>query len=239
MRYTGLIAFFVLLLLLVSCDIFAQQFVRGKIHKKESTEMLQAVTVRNFSREEFNLSDMGGNFRILADRGDTLIFSSAGYKSDTLVVGTFMLTDGVDVFLEPRVVALPTVRVGGVSNYQLDSIQRRKDYDWVYDHGKTKMLEKDRHGRDGVGIGLNIPTRSTADKQREKLKKRLIQEEEDYYIDSRFTRDYVTRLTKMQGDSLQTFMVRYRPSYEFCRTATNQDILLYINDSWKKFKTGG
>jgi len=30
-------------------------------------------------------------------------------------------------------------------------------------------------------------------------------------------------------------MYRYRPSYTFSRKATNEDILLYINDSLKKF----
>ena len=45
----------------------------------------------------------------------------------------------------------------------------------------------------------------------------------------------MARVTGLKGDSLQRFMYRYRPSYAFCRKATNEDILLYINASLKKF----
>jgi len=231
MRYT----FFGILLLLSSANGYAQQFLNGKVRKKGTTEVLMSVSIQNITRHQFNLSDEGGNFKIEAQEGDLLIFSSVGYQADTLLVTAPMFVGQYQVFLEPRAVALPTVRVGGQSNYQLDSMERRKDYDWVYDHKGVRLVDKNKQG-DGIGASLNLPIYTSAERQRERLKKRLIQEEEDFYIDSRFGREYVSRLTHLQGDSLQMFMFRYRPTYQFCRMANNTDILLWINDSIKLFR---
>lgn len=233
--YIRYIAFWVVLIL-CSFNGLAQQFyLNGKIRKAGGSEVLVSVSVHNLTRQKYNLSDQGGNFKIQALDGDVIIFSSAGYLSDTLTVTVSMLAGPYDLTMEPRVVALPKVEVGGLSNYQLDSLERRQDYAWVYDRGAAPLVDKQRQG-DGVGVNLNLPFNSSEDRERKKLKKRLIQEEQQYYIDSRFNRDYVARLTRLQGDSLQQFMVHYRPTYAFCRTATNQDILLWINDSLKKYK---
>jgi hypothetical protein len=70
------------------------------------------------------------------------------------------------------------------------------------------------------------------------LKKRLRQEEEDYYIDNKFPRTKVAQLTGLRGDSLQQFMIRYRPTYQWCRTANAMDVLLYINDNLVLFRKG-
>jgi len=63
-------------------------------------------------------------------------------------------------------------------------------------------------------------------------------EDEEEYIDARFPRGRVAVLTKLTGDSLHQFMLRYRPSYKFCRSADNQAMLLYINDRLIVFRQG-
>ena len=74
--------------------------------------------------------------------------------------------------------------------------------------------------------------------RKRRLKKRLREEERDYYIDFKFPRARVALLTGLRGDSLQVFMIRYRPSYEFCRRVSTMDMLLYINDKLVLFKGG-
>jgi hypothetical protein len=232
MRYTIILSTLVLLSFAVS----AQQSFMGRIYKKGSKEVLNSVSIQNLTRSTYNLSDQGGNFKIQASDGDTMIFSSAGYQTDTLLISSNMFAGEYQVYMEPRVVSLAAVRVGSLSNYQLDSMERRKDYDWVYGRrGNTPVLDKKKAG-DGVGASMTLPSFSTGDRQIEKLRKRLNTEEEDYYIDSRFTREYVTRLTHLQGEALDQFMAKYRPAYKWCRMANNTDMLLWINDSYKKFK---
>ncbi len=197
--------------------------------------MLVSVSIQNHTQRKYDLSDVGGSYRIPAREGDLVIFSSAGYVTDTLLITSVMLGGDYPVFLEARIVTLKSVRIGSLSNYQLDSIERREDYKWVYDHGNEKLVEKERKG-DGVGVNISLfRSGSRSDKEREVLKKRLIKEEEDHYIDFRYSREYVSRLTHLKGDSLEKFMEQYRPTYDFVRKVATVDILLFINDSYIKF----
>jgi hypothetical protein len=225
-----------ILLLLLTISGFSQTFLTGKVRKKETSEILISVSIQNLSLNKYDLSDEGGNYRIPAREGDVLTFSSVGYLKDTLVVSKAMLSGDNPVFLEPRVVELPTFEVGSASGYQQDSIERRQEYKWIYDHGTQEKWVKERKG-DGVGVSMNIFRGSShEEKDWDKLKKRLIKEEEQHYIDYRYSREYVSRLTHLQGDSLQKFMELYRPTYDYARKAAQVDILVFINDSYKKFQ---
>lgn len=232
MRYT----YTVILLLLISFSGLAQTFLTGKVRKKESAEIVVSVSIQNHTQRKYDLSDEGGNYRIPAREGDLLTFSSVGYMTDTLIVTPVMLAGDCPVFLETRIVALPSFQVGSLSNYQLDSMARREEYKWIYERGNVQRVEKERKG-DGVGLSLDLfRNASKADRDLEKLRKRLIKEEEQHYVDYRYSREYISRLTHLKRDSLQKFMEQYRPSYDFARKAATVDILIFINDSYKKFR---
>ena len=62
----------------------AQRQISGKINGE--SEILISATVQNISKHTINISDLGGNYRISAETGDSLIFSHLGYISDTIVV---------------------------------------------------------------------------------------------------------------------------------------------------------
>jgi hypothetical protein len=216
-----------------------QQFLTGKIYKANSTEHLISVSIHNISQQRYDLSEEDGSYRIQAAPGDHISFSSVGYKADTITVTASLLTAAYLVYLDVRAQTLQTVRVGQFSNYQLDSMDRRKEYAWVYEHENTPRMAKDRQGADGVGVTLNIfRNTSSAAKQRVRLEKRLEKEEEDCYVDSRYNKDYVGKITRLKGDSLSEFMRIYRPSYVYCRRAANVDILVYISDSYKQYMKG-
>ncbi|HET6256875.1 MAG TPA: hypothetical protein VFE32_22580 [Puia sp.] len=231
MRY---IFYLFVLLLCGGVTANAQQFLTGKVYVKGSSDTLISVSIHNITEQRYDLSDEDGSYRIQAAPGDHISFSSVGHKTDTITVTASILTADYPVYLEIRPQTLQAVRVE-YNNYQLDSMDRRKEYSWVYDHGNTPRLDPARKG-DGVGVNMNIFRHSgSPEKQRERLEKRLLKEEEDYYVDFRYNKDYVARITHLKGDSLKAFMKKYRPSYEYCRKAATVDILVYINDCYKQF----
>ena len=227
---------YLLLFLLSSFTGFAQQFLTGKVRKKENLEILGSVSIYNKTQRMHRLSDEEGNYRIMAQPGDVVIFSFVGYHADTIAVTAKILGAEFPILLDLRPVSLQAVTVGSLSNYQLDSLERRQVYNWIYEQEPQPVVERQRQG-DGVGVELNvIPHGSSEVRQRLKLKKRILREEQVHYVNFRFSADYVSRLTHLEGDSLHQFMERYRPTYDFCRMAANVDMLVYINDSFKKFK---
>jgi hypothetical protein len=60
------------------------------------------------------------------------------------------------------------------------------------------------------------------------FKKRLILEEQDKFIDHRFSRAVVKKITGFNADSLNNFMALYRPSYEFAQISNEYEFLEYI-----------
>jgi hypothetical protein len=226
---------------LLASQAHAQQFLSGRVRRKASEEVLQSVNVQNLTRRKFNLSDMGGNFRIPAVKGDTILFSSAGYRPDTAIVDNWMFSEpnGYLVLLAPNLVELPTLRVGDLSNYQLDSAKRSEDYAWLGQVHRVK-LAGGKTFSDGVGVSFSpISYFSSREASRRRLRKRLKQDEKEYYIDSRFPQPYVARVTGLHGDSLQYFMYHYRPSYAFCRKSSSEDIFFYINNKVKSYRRNG
>lgn len=225
------------ILVLLSMPAVSQQVLTGKVRQKTTEAILNAVTIVNRTQGKHNISDAGGNYRIVANPGDTITFSSAGYHADTTYVVPSELEDkeGYVVYLEPNLVELPSVLVGERSNYQLDSIQRKEDYAWLDQTHKVR-LAGDQTPTDGVGIGFSPVTYfSPEQKNLRQLRQEVKKEEKDYYVDSKFPSSYVSMVTGLKGDSLQLFMVTYRPTYRFCRVATNEDMLLYINEKLKLF----
>lgn len=67
------------------------------------------------------------------------------------------------------------------------------------------------------------------------FQQRLEEEEKDKYIDHRFTKAIVKRVTGLKPPALDTFMRQYRPSYEFIQTCeTEYEFYKYILE-WSRF----
>ncbi|HXB91575.1 MAG TPA: hypothetical protein VNU72_04765, partial [Puia sp.] len=81
-----------ILFLLCSTIGRGQQFLTGKVFKKNSTEGLISVSIHNITSQRYDLSEEDGSYRIQAAPGDHIAFSSVGYMADTLTVTASLLT---------------------------------------------------------------------------------------------------------------------------------------------------
>ncbi|MES1221368.1 MAG: hypothetical protein ABUT20_38060, partial [Bacteroidota bacterium] len=176
----------------------------------------------------------GGNYRIVVLPGDSIIFSSAGYKSDTVIVKNTILSYEHDIYLAPNIVALAAVEIDALSKYIADSVRRREEYAFILDKKHPVKLINEKREGDAPGFNFSpIGYFSKSEKQKRRLKQRLKDEEEadrQTYINARFSRIHIAQLTKLSGDSLNQFMTLYRPDFTFCRYANTQDMLLYVNE---------
>jgi hypothetical protein len=68
------------------------------------------------------------------------------------------------------------------------------------------------------------------------FQQRLIKEEQDRYIDFRFNKTIVKRLTKLkEGPLLDEFMILYRPEYELLTQIMDIELYLYIQGMAKRY----
>jgi hypothetical protein len=95
-------------------------------------------------------------------------------------------------------------------------------------------------GPTGAGIDLDELIRVfqfRKNKSMEKFKERLEEQERQKFIDHRFNKTLVRRLTNLDGSNLDVFMLRFRPSYAFALIASEYDFQLYIKKCFELFKS--
>jgi hypothetical protein len=222
------------MLLLFTSGAFAQAQIAGTI--KGNSEILFSATIQNITRHRLNISDLGGNYKIVAEPGDTVIFSHQGYYSDTLIVDGTMYGERMPIELKIKMSTLASVDVNEMSRYELDSLNRKQDYDYIFKGKNDKPLYNNKLEGDGRGVNFSpIGHWSSSEKQKRRLKERLESDDKEEFIYYKFSRR-VPGLTGLRGDTLITFINKYKPSYSYCLTASSIDILIYINDHYVLFK---
>jgi hypothetical protein len=213
-------------------DVHAQSTVKGKIYDAKTDSTIAAVNVFNINTKQSAHSDISGSYSITATEDDQLVFSIVGYRPDTVTVVYSMLLAQHDVTLRNEIITLKNVTV--TSSYQGDSLARRNYYDNMY-----KLPNITGHNTPQYGFGISLSPFSHFSqeaKQKRQLKKRLIKEEEEYYVERSFPKQWVASMTGLRGDSLIRFMMLYRPSYSFCRKSSREQMLIYVSEKLKEFK---
>ena len=210
----------------------SQSNLTGNVYTNADVSM-PYVQVSNISQKKIVQTNLNGFYSVTAIEGDSIIFFNSGYEPDTVQVKHSMLVTHWDVTLQLKMVTLQSVTVSG--GYQLDSLRRRSDYFDVFNN--RPGITGYNAPANGVGVVFSpLSFFSKKAKEKSKLRKRLLKQEEDYYISYRFSPEMVGRLTGLRGDSLQLFLYSYRPSYKFCRKTDQQGFVYYISKSLKDFR---
>lgn len=217
----------------LAASVHAQKNLTGKVYDKKTDSALPGINILNTSSKATARSDHEGRYSIAANEGDKVVFSAAGLMPDTVIVTFSMLLTQYDPEMDVFFVSLKPVKV--ISSYKADSLERRNYYRKTFD--SLKGITGGNRPTDGVGVSLSpLSFFSQKAKAARRLKKRLLNEEKESYIDHSFPAEWVKNLTGLKDDSLRLFMYRYRPSYDFCRKADRQKMTVYISDSLKEFR---
>ena len=207
--------------------------MKGKIYEAQTDLTLATVNIYNLHTKHSVRSGIDSNYTIAATEGEQLVFSMTGFKPDTVTVTYSMLLTQCDVTLYKQIVILKNVTV--TSSYYADSLARRNFYSNIYE--KQAGITGRNTPASGVGVSLSPVSYFFHEaRQKRQLKRRLIKQEVENYIDRCFPIEWVANLTGLHGDTLLRFMSLYRPSYSFCRKNNREQILLYINEKFKEFK---
>ena len=130
---------------------------------------------------------------------------------------------------------LPEVRVRN-NNYRVDSIQNRYDYAKYFNYqppGIKLSNQQQLFNPAGMTIGLDLDElinmfRIKRNRNLQFLQNRLLVQEQEKYVNSRFTKKFVQKLTHLEGDELIKFMNFSRPTYEMLTLLNDLELGLYI-----------
>ena len=228
-----------LLFLFAGSEARAQISIHGTVYNMYHTRPLEGVSVLTTSGRG-TATDSLGNYSIsAASLDDSLYFSYLGQATARYPVRSMNFYNGFDIALHVDPVEMKAVKVMPRS-YHNDSLQNRQDYARIFNFRKPGF-KLAGPSPDGAGAGVDLDElinvfRFGRTKRIQAFQRRLVEEEQDKYVDHRFNRSLVLKVTHLEGDVLDSFMVRYRPSYEFCQKATDYDLMDYIKLAFKEYQ---
>jgi len=226
----------VALLLLTARTAVGQVQIMGTIYDESQRFAMSGVSVLGTSGIG-TMTDSVGHYSIRLPSGDSIYFSYLGKTTVRFPVKDLAPGQPFNMALAISVDSLPAAFVRG-KNYLLDSLATRKEYAKVFDYHSQYVNGMKTEKRGGMGIGLNLDMffNGKENRRMEAFQKRLIEDEHDNYVDHKFSRSIVRKVTGLEPPALDTFMVQYRPTYEFVQSCceTDYEFYRYIQD-WGKF----
>ncbi len=188
------------------------------------------------------VTDSNGHYSIRISPKDSIYFSYLGKNTMKYPVDTISNVSQFEVGLHIDVKWLPEVKVLS-HNYRLDSIQNRRDYAKVFDYKKPGLTISSNSGTyipGSVTAGLDLDAlinmfRFRRNRQMQSFQDRLLREEQDKYIDHRYSVHLVKQLTQLEDPELDSFMTAYRPDYELLQEMNDLELGYYIQLCFKDY----
>lgn len=198
---------------------------------------MESVTVITSSGRG-TVTNSEGYYEIEVNEKDSVWFSYLGKPTIRYAVSKIFDAEHFDISLHINIPVLKEVIVRR-RNYHLDSIQNRLDYEKAFNFRRPNVESMTSIGPMGAGIDIEELIKLfqfRKNRRMESLRERLLQQERDKYIDYKFNKALVRRLTALSGPELDSFMVKYRPSYEFILVTPEYDFQLYIKKAFSEFR---
>jgi hypothetical protein len=216
--------------------------IKGRVFDISARRPLEAVAVISTSGKG-TTTDSLGRYEIRVSLKDSIWFSMIGKSTMKYPVDTISNNDNFDVMIHVRSFDLPEVKVRN-SYYKFDSIQNRKDYAKIFDFKKPglRLSENPGYNPGGLTVGFDLDEiinlfRVKRNRSLASLQQRLLQQEEDKYIDHRFSIAFVRKITKLNNPELEEFMKEYRPDYEMVQRMNELELGYFIEKNYEEYRS--
>ena len=217
----------------------AQYFkLSGIVYDSTRSYPLISVSVLSTSGRG-TTTDVFGRYEIDVKETDSVWFSYLNKPTIKYAVTKIFDNSNFNIALHVNVPVLKEVIVKR-RDYKLDSMRNRLDYAKAFEWEKPKLkasIPTDMGG--AVGFDLNEIIRMfqfRKNKSSLAFRERLLQEEREKFIDHRFNKALVLRLTGLIGAERDSFMAWCRPTYEICLYTSDYDFQFFIKKCHEAYK---
>ncbi|MBO9203910.1 MULTISPECIES: hypothetical protein [Niastella] len=222
-----------LLFLVLLCQVtVAQVVIKGTVYDKQVRYGVPNVSVLSTSGIG-TITDTLGHYSIKVPNNDSIYFSYLGKATDKFLVSRLTPDQPLDISLPVSVDMLPSVTVKQPS-YHMDSLANRQENKKIFDFAPDYLSTPSSFG---VGVSFDAIFNAKRMARLDRFRSFLIRQEQDKYVDHRFSKALVRRITGLTSPALDSFMVEYRPTYETIQGfETDYDYYSYIKACGESFK---
>ena len=219
---------------------FAQQYkIMGTVYDSSRNFPMEAVSVLSTSGKG-TMTNAEGHYEIEVEETDSIWFSYLNKPTKKFPVLKIFTPFEFDISLQVNVPLLKEVKIRP-KNYKFDSLQNRLDYAKIFNYQKPQLKPVTPQFGAAAGFDLNEIInmfRFRRNRSMATFQKRLLQEEHDKFVDHRFNKALVRRLTLLDGNELDSFMRVFRPGYSFTQYSGDYEFQQYIKTALYRFKRG-
>ena len=232
--------FLFLLLALLANTASAQYKVKGHVYDSSRTFPIELVTVQS-TGGQLTMTDSSGAYTLNVAEKDSIWFSYLGRPTPKYPVLKIADITQFDLALHLKTDVMREVRIK-TRSYKQDSLQNRLDYAKAFNFHRPSVGTMTSMSSTGAGFDVDEIIRLfqfKKNKRMERFRERLEQEERDKFVDRRFNKLLVKRLTGMTNeDELKDFMQKYRPTFEFTSGTSDYDFQYFIKIAYQEYKKG-
>lgn len=222
---------FLLLCLLTLHATGYAQHMSGMVLDDQDETPLQSAVILNKRTGNSALSDQKGMYRLHVKYGDTISISLLSYQSVTFTVKDTKQEFVRNIYLSPESDMLEAFEVNTLTPYQRDSLARKNLYGSAL-------------SREWVSGGQAVFSPMTAlaqqfsrkAKQRRRFQLNYNEWENQRFIESRYTREFVAELVPLHGDTLSSFINAYPIAADFARAATDLELKMWIRYNYLEWE---
>jgi hypothetical protein len=224
----------------ISVQVQGQLVVSGTVVDSSKRNYVENVKVES-TNGNITRTDSMGRYKIAVTEKDSLTFIYQNKPTQKFAVKDIASITQFDISLGVNVKGgyrmLKEVVVFARS-YREDSMENRQTYADAYNfHKPTLKTSISPSGAVGADVDEIINMfRFKRNKHLKVFQARLEQQEQDHFVSYRFNKNFVRRITGLQGTELDSFMVQYLPTYEFASTSDEVTFNNYILNSSYAFK---
>ncbi|MEO6948757.1 MAG: hypothetical protein ABI123_03930 [Ginsengibacter sp.] len=221
-------------------DSISQTTVSGTVFDSTKLYVVPKVEVFNTSGNK-TITDSLGKYMIAVTPNDSLYFYYNNKFTLKFPVKDMKKPDAFDISLlvkvDEKYKLLKGITVYS-ENYKKDSLENRLTYSKIFDNkGASLKTTYDPGGPAGIDLESLIGIfQFRKNRLQRDFRDRLLDEEQDRYVDYRFSSRIITRITGLKGDNLIEYKKLYRPNYYFATNSSLTQFYEYILNTSYKYK---
>ena len=211
----------------------SQLTVSGTVYDSTKQIPVRDVTIRS-SNGTTTTTDSLGRYAIVTTDRDSLTFIYNSKPTARFAVKQIPNIGSFDISLHIRLAekfrTLREVKVYS-KNYKQDSTENRDQYAKLFNYEKPGLSTSTDAYSGAAGLDLDELInvfRFKRNRQMKKMQERLLEQEQENYVNYRFNKNSVKRITRLEGKDLDIFMKEYRPDFEFTRSSSLVQFYQYI-----------
>lgn len=222
----------VIVLWMTHTVVCAQEKMEGQILDVGTRKPIEGVYIRNIYTDEQLQSNQAGSFNVKVTPGQLVEFYKEGYKVLRVRIPKGDLPNFFRVMMQEKgtdVVDYVNAR-GAAPDYKTDSLRYYLLYKETLEYPRMSALDAMQHPFSAM---------SKKNKQIWAFQEEYEFFQQQKFVDYVFNKDLVTKITGLEGDSLQTYMHMFRPTYQQLRVMNDYTYYNYIRNTAEAYKERG